>query len=210
MMEGLPTCANCHSFSRDGKWMGIDVDGPQNDKGLYALVPVRKETSIRNDYVIRWNSFSDDPAKKRFGFMSQISPDGQYLITSTEPPDAHMKQHGRAALQRVLQGLRLRAGVLPDARHSVLVQQGDRQAAAAARRRRPRAWSRPARSGARTASTWCSPAPRRAILIRRARRSRSTPTRPTRRRSNTTCTGSRSTTARAASPSRCGAPATTG
>jgi tetratricopeptide (TPR) repeat protein len=91
MMEGLPTCANCHSFSRDGKWMGIDVDGPQNDKGLYALVPVRKETAIRNEYVIRWNSFSDDPAKKRFGFMSQMSPDGQYLITSTEPPDAQMK-----------------------------------------------------------------------------------------------------------------------
>ncbi|MGA2577243.1 MAG: tetratricopeptide repeat protein [Bryobacteraceae bacterium] len=91
MMEGLPTCANCHSFSHDGKWMGIDVDGPQNDKGLYALVPVRKETSIRNDYVIRWNSFSNDPAKKRFGFMSQISPDGQYLITSTESPDAGMK-----------------------------------------------------------------------------------------------------------------------
>jgi tetratricopeptide (TPR) repeat protein len=91
MMSGLPTCANCHSFSHDGKWMGIDVDGPQNDKGLYALVPVRKETSIRNDYVIRWNSFSNDPAKKRFGFMSQISPDGQYLITSTEHPDARMK-----------------------------------------------------------------------------------------------------------------------
>ena len=91
MMEGLPTCANCHSFSRDGKWMGIDVDGPQNDKGLYALVPVRKQTSIRNDDVIRWNSFSNDPAKKRFGFMSQISPDGQYLITSTEPPGARMR-----------------------------------------------------------------------------------------------------------------------
>jgi tetratricopeptide (TPR) repeat protein len=91
MMEGLPTCANCHSFSRDGKWMGIDVDGPQNDKGLYALVPVRKETAIRNEDVIRWNSFSDDPAKKRFGFMSQMSPDGQYLITSTEPTDAKMK-----------------------------------------------------------------------------------------------------------------------
>ena len=91
MMEGLPTCANCHSFSRDGKWLGIDVDGPQNDKGLYALVPVRRETSIRSENVIRWNSFSDDPAKKRFGFMSQISPDGQYLITSTEPFDAQMK-----------------------------------------------------------------------------------------------------------------------
>jgi tetratricopeptide (TPR) repeat protein len=91
MMEGLPTCANCHSFSRDGKWLGIDVDGPQNDKGLYALVPIRKATAIRNEDVIRWNSFSDDPAKKRFGFMSQMSPDGQYLITSTEPTDAQMK-----------------------------------------------------------------------------------------------------------------------
>ena len=40
VMEGLHTCANCHSFSRDGKTLGMDLDGPQNDKGLYALVPV--------------------------------------------------------------------------------------------------------------------------------------------------------------------------
>ena len=33
-MEGLPTCANCLSIARDAKAMGIDVDGPQNDKGL--------------------------------------------------------------------------------------------------------------------------------------------------------------------------------
>ena len=39
MMEGLHTCANCHSFSRDGKTLGMDMDGPQNDKGMYALVP---------------------------------------------------------------------------------------------------------------------------------------------------------------------------
>ena len=56
MMEGLPTCANCHSFSRDGKTLGLDVDGPGNDKGLYGIVPVKKETSIRNEYVIRWSS----------------------------------------------------------------------------------------------------------------------------------------------------------
>ena len=35
VMENLPTCANCHSISRDGSTLGIDVDGPQNDKGLY-------------------------------------------------------------------------------------------------------------------------------------------------------------------------------
>lgn len=86
MMEGLPTCANCHSFSRDGKTLGLDVDGPQNDKGLYGLVPVKRETSIRNEYVIRWASFSEEPSTRRFGFMSQISPDGQYVITSIENP----------------------------------------------------------------------------------------------------------------------------
>lgn len=84
MMEGLPTCANCHSFSGDGKTLGIDVDGPGNDKGLYGIVPVKKETSIRNEYVIRWSSFAEEKASKRFGFMSQISPDGEYVVTSIE------------------------------------------------------------------------------------------------------------------------------
>ncbi len=52
MMEGLHTCANCHSFSLDGKTLGIDVDGPANDKGLYAMVDVKPHTSIRNEDVI--------------------------------------------------------------------------------------------------------------------------------------------------------------
>lgn len=88
VMTGLPTCANCHSVSRDGKTLGIDVDGPQNDKGLYALIPLQKVSSIRNDYVIHWSAFSEERAQKRFGFMSQISPDGQYVITSISPPGA--------------------------------------------------------------------------------------------------------------------------
>ena len=43
VMENLPTCANCHSFSRDGKTLGLDLDGPKNDKGLYAVVPLTRE-----------------------------------------------------------------------------------------------------------------------------------------------------------------------
>ena len=92
-MESLHTCANCHSFSFDGKTMGLDVDGPRNDKGLYALVPVAKYMAIRNQNVIRWSSFQEDlgekssePALKRFGFMSQVSPDGRYVVTSIGPP----------------------------------------------------------------------------------------------------------------------------
>ena len=91
MMQGLPTCANCHSFSHDGKTMGLDVDGPGNDKGLYGIVPVKAETSIRNEYVIRWSSFAEEKASKRFGFMSQISPDGQYVVTSIENPGSHIR-----------------------------------------------------------------------------------------------------------------------
>ena len=89
IMEGLPTCANCHSIARDGKTLGIDVDGPQNDKGLYGLIPIHKVSSISNDYVIHWSAFSDKAAQKRFGFMSQVSPDGKYVITSIDVPGAH-------------------------------------------------------------------------------------------------------------------------
>lgn len=91
MMQDLPTCINCHSFSRDGKTLGLDVDGPGNDKGLYGIVPVEAETSIRNENVIRWSSFAEEKASKRFGFMSQISPDGQYVVTSIENPGSHIK-----------------------------------------------------------------------------------------------------------------------
>jgi tetratricopeptide (TPR) repeat protein len=86
LMQGLPTCANCHSFSLDGQTLGLDVDGPANDKGLYGLVRVRKQTLIRNENVIKWRSFASDPAAKRFGFMSQVSPDGRYVVTSIEAP----------------------------------------------------------------------------------------------------------------------------
>ncbi len=93
VMTGLPTCANCHSFSRDGKTMGIDLDGPRNDKGLFALAPIAPQMTIQKSNVIRWSSFglndearNGDTEVKRFGFMAQVSPNGQYVVTSIGPP----------------------------------------------------------------------------------------------------------------------------
>jgi len=100
VMDGLPTCANCHSIARDGKTLGIDVDGPQNDKGLYGLIPIHKVSSISNDYVIHWSAFSDKLAQKRFGFMSQVSPDGKFVITSIDVPG----EHGRRVVDRLYNG----------------------------------------------------------------------------------------------------------
>ncbi|MBZ5625133.1 MAG: tetratricopeptide repeat protein [Acidobacteriia bacterium] len=83
VMEGLPTCANCHSFSKDGKTMGMDVDGPQNDKGMYTIASVAPRMSIRSEDVFTWNDFPDKPPGHRtIGFMAQLSPDGRYAVTT--------------------------------------------------------------------------------------------------------------------------------
>ncbi len=86
-MEGLHTCANCHSFSADGKTLGMDIDGPRNDKGLYALVRTQPQMSIRDEDVIAWSTFRGKlGGKLRVGFMSQVSPDGRYVITTVNDP----------------------------------------------------------------------------------------------------------------------------
>jgi len=96
LIEGFPTCANCHSFSRDGKTLGVDVDGPQNDKGLYALVDVEPQTSIRTENVIQWRSFQGRlGGQLRVAFMSQVSPDGRYVVTMINDPGVHDDVQGR-------------------------------------------------------------------------------------------------------------------
>jgi len=82
LLTGLHTCANCHSFSLDGRSLGMDLDGPSNDKGLYALATIKPQMSIRNQDVISWSSIKDHTASpSRIGFMSQLSPDGRYILT---------------------------------------------------------------------------------------------------------------------------------
>ena len=83
LLTGVRTCTNCHSFSSDGKTLGLDVDGPKGDKGSYAIVPVRRETSIDRQHVISWNSYPGKPKDhKTIGFLSQVSPDGQFVVTT--------------------------------------------------------------------------------------------------------------------------------
>jgi hypothetical protein len=87
LMKGLHSCTNCHSVSRDGKTMGLDVDGPRNDKGLYALFPIQPEAAIRKENVIQWSTFRGKlGGKLRVAFMSQVSPDGRYVVTTINDP----------------------------------------------------------------------------------------------------------------------------
>ena len=87
VMTDLHSCANCHSFSRDGKTLGLDMDGPQNNKGLYALVPVAQKMTVRTQDMISWAKFTGEmDSQSRLGFMSQVSPDGRYVATTIKPP----------------------------------------------------------------------------------------------------------------------------
>ena len=88
VLQEMHTCANCHSFSRDGRTLGMDMDGPQNDKGLYAVVSLKPDTVIRNGDMIHWNpSYDRQFAFNRVGFMSQVSPSGRYVLTMLTPGD---------------------------------------------------------------------------------------------------------------------------
>jgi tetratricopeptide (TPR) repeat protein len=87
VMTDLHTCANCHSFSGNGKTLGLDMDGPQNDKGLYAMVPVQPKMTIRSEDLVSWSSFpTENGSPVRVGFMSQLSPDGRHVVTTIRPP----------------------------------------------------------------------------------------------------------------------------
>jgi tetratricopeptide (TPR) repeat protein len=89
VLKDMPTCANCHSFSGDGKTMGIDIDGPSNDKGLYAIASVKPHVSIQNKDMVQWNT-DGQVGQTRVGFMSQVSPDGKYVVSTFAGPSLNV------------------------------------------------------------------------------------------------------------------------
>lgn len=81
LLKNLPLCGNCHSFTRDGKTIAMDVDYA-NDKGSYIISQIEKETIFTPDKIISWRQF--DPRFKTFGLLSQISPDGRYVLSTVK------------------------------------------------------------------------------------------------------------------------------
>jgi hypothetical protein len=83
VLKGIKTCANCHSFSANGKFLAMDVDRG-NDKGSYAITKINKTTTIDMGDMITWNDYDRKNAHKTFGLLSQISPDGRYVISTVK------------------------------------------------------------------------------------------------------------------------------
>ncbi|MHC4402319.1 MAG: tetratricopeptide repeat protein [Planctomycetota bacterium] len=83
VLEKLPVCGNCHSFSADGTVLGMDVDYA-NDKGSYALVPVAEEMILDRGKIITWSDYEREDGKGTFGLLSQVSPDGRYVLSTVK------------------------------------------------------------------------------------------------------------------------------
>jgi tetratricopeptide (TPR) repeat protein len=83
VLENLPVCGNCHSFSSDGKVLGMDVDYG-NDKGAYALTRVAQEMTLATSDIITWSDYKRDPNNPTFGLLSQVSPDGRFVVSTVK------------------------------------------------------------------------------------------------------------------------------
>jgi tetratricopeptide (TPR) repeat protein len=83
VLSNLPVCGNCHSFSADGRQIGLDVDYA-NDKGAYALTAIQPETVLSPDKIISWNDYRREDKIPTFGLLSQISPNGRYVVSTVK------------------------------------------------------------------------------------------------------------------------------
>ena len=83
VLTNLPVCGNCHSFSSDGKKLGMDVD-IGNDKGAYVLTSFEEETDLTRDELISWSSFVRDTRVPTFGMLPRVSPTGRYVVAGVK------------------------------------------------------------------------------------------------------------------------------
>lgn len=90
ILGNIPVCANCHSFSDDGKYIGMDVDAA-NDKGSYVITEFEKETKFTNDNIIHWDKSQNGAFT--YGLLSKMSPDGRYSISTLHDCEIFIEQN---------------------------------------------------------------------------------------------------------------------
>lgn len=90
VLENMPVCGNCHSFSTDGRSLGMDVDYG-NDKGSYAVFDIEKEVKLTKDKIITWSDYKRSDGEQTFGLLSAISPNGKYVISTLKDRSVFVK-----------------------------------------------------------------------------------------------------------------------
>jgi tetratricopeptide (TPR) repeat protein len=89
VLEGVPVCGNCHSFPKDASVLAMDVDYA-NSKGSYVIAPIARHMALRPKDVISWDDFRREDGEQTFGLLSQISPDGQRVVSTVKDQSVFM------------------------------------------------------------------------------------------------------------------------
>jgi len=79
VLEKLPVCGNCHSFSNDGSTLAMEIDSG-NDRGSYAIAPIKRQIVLDENKVISWSDYRKEDGDATFGLLCQVSPDGRYVV----------------------------------------------------------------------------------------------------------------------------------
>jgi hypothetical protein len=93
VLQNLPVCGNCHSFSTDGAVLGMDIDYA-NDKGSYAIAAVSKSMTRDKNTIITWSDYKRDEREPTFGLLSQVSPDGRFVVSTVKDESVFVPQPG--------------------------------------------------------------------------------------------------------------------
>ncbi len=83
VLTNLPVCGNCHSFTRDGRTLAMDVDYA-NSKGSYVITPVKPRMTLATSDIITWDDYKKEDGEQTFGLLSQMSPDGRYVVSTVK------------------------------------------------------------------------------------------------------------------------------
>ena len=93
VLENLPVCGNCHSFSKDGSLLGMDVDYA-NDKGSYVISDVAPDVALTKEKIITWSDYRREDGVQTFGLLSQVSPDGRYVVSTVKDRSVFLPMPG--------------------------------------------------------------------------------------------------------------------
>jgi tetratricopeptide (TPR) repeat protein len=82
VLNNIPVCANCHSFSRNGL-IAMDIDYA-NDKGSYIIATLKDTVNLSIDKIITWCDYKREDGTPTYGLLSQISPNGRYILSTVK------------------------------------------------------------------------------------------------------------------------------
>ncbi len=83
VLEKVPYCANCHTFSQDASVFGLDMDY-RGDRGGYVLADVSKRMDLRRSDVFSWNDYLPGQGQVSRGLFAKISPDGDTVVATVK------------------------------------------------------------------------------------------------------------------------------